>query len=379
MLASIELQHLRIPFRSAFKHASAERAETDSVLATVTTSESVSGHGEGCPRVYVTGETTASCFQFLEAHRASILTIRDLATLRRWVEENGAIIDKNPAAWCAIETAILDAFGKAAGLSIEELLGLPPLAGTFHFTAVLGAAKPETFSKQLAQYVQLGFREFKMKIAGDEATDLRNFAALTAECPGASIRFDFNNLWQTAPEAIRYVAAFGPNFWAFEEPLRANDYDALRELGAVLKRPIILDESFCRIEQFAPIAADAERWIPNIRVSKMGGLLRSLAIAERCTTLGMKFIIGAQVGETSILTRMALTVANTHRQNLRAQEAAFGTYLLTTDITAAPLMFGKQGELTAPEPKPGHGIALISPHEFSLKLPLPRAGRIDPL
>jgi L-Ala-D/L-Glu epimerase len=83
--------------------------------------------------------------------------------------------------------------------------------------------------------------------------------------------------------------------------------------------------------------------VPNIRISKMGGLLRSLAIAEECQKRGIKFIIGAQVGETSILTRSAISLANAYRDNLIAQEGAYGTHLLEHDITDAPIMFGKGG------------------------------------
>ena len=77
----------------------------------------------------------------------------------------------------------------------------------------------------------------------------------------------------------------------------------------------------------------------------MGGILRSLAMAEEAKARGIPIIIGAQVGETSILTRTALTVANQYRDILLAQEGAFGTYLLEHDITDTPLMFGKGGML----------------------------------
>ena len=77
----------------------------------------------------------------------------------------------------------------------------------------------------------------------------------------------------------------------------------------------------------------------------MGGIIRSLDIAEKATELCIPIVIGAQVGETSILTRAALTVANTYRKNLAGQEGAFGTHLLEKDITQVPIMFGKGGKL----------------------------------
>ena len=135
-----------------------------------------------------------------------------------------------------------------------------------------------------------------------------------------------------------------------EEPLQVGDYDGCRQISQQLGLPIILDERFLRSDQFGCLQADPQSWIINIHISKMGGMLRSLAVAE-------------QVGETSILTRAALTVANQCRDNLLAQEWAFGNYLLEHDITNTPLMFGKGGRL---DPQPlsrqlGLGLSFAKP------------------
>jgi len=89
----------------------------------------------------------------------------------------------------------------------------------------------------------------------------------------------------------------------------------------------------------------------------MGGILRSLKIIETATKHGFRFIIGAQVGETSILTRLALSLANAHRTNLLAQEGAFGTYLLEHDITGNPIQFKKNG-LVSTESITGNGLGI---------------------
>jgi L-alanine-DL-glutamate epimerase-like enolase superfamily enzyme len=77
----------------------------------------------------------------------------------------------------------------------------------------------------------------------------------------------------------------------------------------------------------------------------MGGLLRSLVVAQRCRERGFAMIVGAQVGETSLLTRAALIVAQAARDIVIAQEGAYGTLLLEHDICEPPLMFGRGGEL----------------------------------
>jgi hypothetical protein len=70
---------------------------------------------------------------------------------------------------------------------------------------------------------------------------------------------------------------------------------------------------------------------------------------ESARSAGLKLIIGAQVGETSLLTRAALTVADASRDILIAQEGAFGDLLLEEDICSEPLVFGPGGRLDVGE------------------------------
>ena len=116
-------------------------------------------------------------------------------------------------------------------------------------------------------------------------------------------------------------------------------------LSAALGCPIILDESLVSIDQLGFLEATPDRWVLNVRVSKMGGLLRPLDVVAACRARGIPLIVGAQVGETSVLTRAALTVAQAARPNLLAQEGAFGTFLLERDVCDPPLMFGAGGML----------------------------------
>jgi len=112
--------------------------------------------------------------------------------------------------------------------------------------------------------------------------------------------------------------------------------------------PIILDESFLNKGHFEPIDTTNNNVFVNVRVSKMGGLIRSRAIARLLSDAHIPIIIGAQVGETSLLTRAALCLANEFDDGVIAQEGAFGTLLLETDITHESLMFGPKGRLVCP-------------------------------
>jgi L-alanine-DL-glutamate epimerase-like enolase superfamily enzyme len=347
LLSSIHASALSIPFKVAFKHASAERAATQSVWVQCRAADGVIGHGEGCPREYVTAETLQSAQRFITEHAAGWLAeIRDFESLVLWVRDHAEAIDDNPAAWTAVELGILDVMAKREGRPLEAILGLPPLDGRFRYTAVIGDGPARQFEAQLANYVRAGFRDFKIKLSGGAARDGEK-ARLLAEVGVAPthVRADANNLWRDADEAIRALKTLQFPFCALEEPLQAGDYKGLERVARELDTRIILDESLARASQLAAAAGLGERCIVNLRVSKMGGLVRSLRLVRAIGERGLGLIVGAHVGETSVLTRAALTVAHAARDRLVAQEGAFGTHLLERDVTETPIMFGPGGVL----------------------------------
>lgn len=347
-LADLRASALTIPFKTTFRHASAKRAATQTFWVEAE-AEGARGYGEGCPREYVTAESLQSAATFFFAHRAQWRdALQDVSALRAWCDGNAAAIDRNPAAWCAVESALLDLIGTVGECSVESLLGLPDLEGTFRYTAVVGDEPPPQFAAQLERYAGAGFQDFKIKLSGNTARDLSKVRALeSAGLRGASVRADANNLWENAETAIRHLEALQFGFRAIEEPVRAGDYAGMSRIGEALDAPIILDESVLRAAQLDLVSARPERWIINLRISKMGGLLRSLDMVQELRRRRMALVIGAQVGETSVLTRAALTVAATARDILVAQEGAFGTHLLARDVVDPPIMFGRGGHLDA--------------------------------
>ncbi|MGE0557155.1 MAG: mandelate racemase/muconate lactonizing enzyme family protein [Burkholderiales bacterium] len=362
-LESVTTSALCIPFRSAFRHASAERAVTQALWGEARSNDGTVGYGEGCPREYVTGENIDSALRFVSLHAPDLRrSVCDVASLHEWVVRHAADIDGNPAAWTAVEIAILDLLGKLEGETVENLLGEPVLSGVFRYTAVIGDATPEEFSAQLGKYLKAGFHDFKIKLSGEAGRDLAKVRALVAAgIPPQSVRADANNLWPDGGAAIAALGALDYPFFALEEPLHAGDYAGMRLIADALGVKIILDESLLRIGQLDDLGSLQASCIANLRVSKMGGVMRSMEMVNELRRRGMPVIIGAHVGESSVLTRAALTVANGARDLLAAQEGAFGTYLLAHDVVDPPLMFGAGGVLdvaAAALDGPGWGLAI---------------------
>ena len=345
-----------VPFKVVFRHASASRDRALNLIVAARAEDGDVGYGEGCPRDYVSGETIASGLDFIRRHAGSLAaSVDDVASLEAWIARHADDIDRNPAAFCALETAILDLFGRVAGKRLEELVGMAPPNATVRYSAVLGNAPHPAYLWQLRRYRKRGFADYKVKLSGDAARDRRKTQALAGTA--ARVRFDANNLWASADDCIRHLTSLPGTAFAIEEPLEVGDLDGFRTVGAALDLRIVLDESVLRVGQLEALT-DAERWIVNIRVSKMGGLLRSMAVARRASRLGVGVVVGCQVGETSLLTRAALPVMQAAGDALVAAEGAFGTHLLRRDLTTPCLMFGNGGLLHPGRATDGPGFGL---------------------
>lgn len=347
-IRSLQIYSLNIPFKVTFKHNSAERATTQSILVSTQTFKNNIGLGESCPREYVTKESVQSCFAFFQKHQKDILnTIHSLDELKKWMFVNKEEINKNPSAWCAIELSLLDAMSKDRSESVEKTIGAPELGGSFQYSAILGDSSIETFEAQVQQYKNFGFIDFKIKISGNIETDNEKFKTLSSVIPEAKIRLDANNIWQKAKDVLHYSKSINIEPLAIEEPLQPMDFEELNRLARQSQFRVVLDESFYNEEHFDLLGSSKGKVLINLRISKMGGILRARKIAKKAIEENIPLIIGAQVGETSILTRAALTLANENRKNVHAQEGAYGTLLLETDITNNPIMFKENGVLFA--------------------------------
>ena len=244
-----------------------------------------------------------------------------------------------------MELAILDLIGNVTRRPVEDVVGAPRLSGCFSYSAVLGDAPPLAYRWQFHRYWKRGFRDFKVKVSGDPERDRAKMRVFRNRSdPSLRVRLDANNRWTSVEECVGHITAMGRGISAVEEPLQAGDLDGFARVGEECGARIILDESITRVEQLERLD-DPARWIVNVRVSKMGGIIRSLHLASEAAGRGLGIIVGAQVGETSLLTRAGLAVMNAVGDRLVAAEGAFGTHLLQQDLTGSCLMFGDGGVL----------------------------------
>ena len=363
-LKSVEILPLSIPFARSFDHATKSRATSDAVVVRITDGDGVRGYGEALPRPYVTGEDVASMVAALRSRVIpevlgrefeSGIAVLDQALAAAWSPPQGtgpSVIAWN-ATRCAMELALLDWAFRRSSQSLSEWLA--PARNQVVYTGVIDATDPETAGTLASRYADNGFRRIKLKVGiGDDLPRLE--AVRRAVGDRVAIRVDANGAWDaaTAVKALKALRVFGIE--AVEQPVGSRDLAGMRRVREESGIAVVADESLVTMQDAQALVREQACDVFNVRVSKCGGLLASKAIADCGLSAGLKVQIGAQVGETSLLSAAGRHLAS-HLSQLESAEGSFGTHLLTEDITADPIMFGHEGR-GGPIVGPGLGVTV---------------------
>jgi pimeloyl-ACP methyl ester carboxylesterase len=224
------------------------------------------------------------------------------------------------------------------------------------YSAVLGNDEPWKTRFLIDQYCILGLKDFKVKLSGkleEDREKLRSIEELTAwhGVTGHRIRVDANNLWADAPEqALEYLRALDCDLFGVEEPVRPRDVEMHSRISVALGAPVILDESLCTLADLERYDRAPGRFIANLKVSRVGGPLRALRLVDALRARRWPVIVGAHVGETSVLTRAAMLVAAAAGDELAGQEGAFGSRLVEREPVSPSLKWGRAGVLDLRRP-----------------------------
>ena len=372
----IDVVTARLPFRFSFGHALAERSESTNVYVRVVLDDGTVGYGEGVPREYVTGETVESAVTALCERQAPALLGRSLSgpgDVEAAVNE-AAPLDATPhanSAHCALELALLDACGKHFGRPVSTWLA-PSSAPFVTYDAVIPFASPKKLAAIALVVRALGIRQVKIKVGDDLDRDLRALRLLRRLLgPRADLRVDANSAWKSADEALAAITAMRRlRISAVEQPLPAGDIEGLAEITARTTETIIVDESLCTYDDALALIEARACNAFNIRVSKCGGLLSSMRIARLAMENGLACGVGAQVGESGILSAAGRHLAAAIGSP-RYVEGSGGSLLLEEDLTEERVLPGRRGR-ARPFAGPGLGVhvkeAVLERHSLDRRI-----------
>jgi L-alanine-DL-glutamate epimerase-like enolase superfamily enzyme len=368
----VELQafHVRIPLRKPFRHASYTRTSTDNVLVRCALEDGTVGFGEGVPREYVTGETIDSAMVLLKdsdlrsqlepvgdfpaaAALAERLQLKPIPGDDRRCQGNGAR--------CATEMALLDAYGRHFGQPLSAVVGLlaPDLLEVKPWVRYSGAITTGSlgFKIRLAALSMwlYRFQQIKVKVGIAGHDDVARLHSIRKRAGSKmDIRIDANEAWSSrdAVQRILELKPFGIS--AVEQPVPHEEVACLAEVRQQTALPIMLDESLCGQVDAQRVADGGLCDLFNIRLSKCGGFIPSLRLAQFARSRGLGYQLGCQIGETALLSAAGRHFASNVR-DLRYVEGSYDRHLVREALGTRNLTFRWGGWAPALQ-GPGLGV-----------------------
>lgn len=340
-----------LPLGKPMKMAGVTIATADNVLVRIEADGGLVGWGEAASAPTMTGDTQGSLLAAIR-HLAPPLVGADAWMRPALVRKLGHALYGNTGAHSAIELALVDLAGRAAGLPVIDLIG-GAVRGAVAPMWLLGNATPAEDAAEARQKLAQGFRFFKVKVGaktidGDIASTLAVRNALGAELPICADA----NCGYTAAAARRYLDGTREAALLFlEQPLGAHDLAALAALVRSSPIPLGADEG---IHSLADVTAHAQAGAGGVslKLIKLGGISAAVEAARLCERLGLAVNVAAKIAESSIASAAAIHLA------CAAPAVEWGVSLthfyLAEDIVKQPLTLADG--LVALPTAPGLGV-----------------------
>ncbi len=360
---------VRIPLKKPIRHASHTRSDTDNVVVRCTLADGTQGYGEGVPREYVTGETIESAFSLLQQSDlpGQLDDCPDFADAVRLGENlRLAAIPgddrqcQGHGARCAVELALLDAYGKHFGqpLSAVTPLVVPEMHEPKKWVRYSGAITSADGWKAKMAALKMrfyGFRALKVKVGIEGQNDVKRLMAIRARVgTHMDLRLDANEAWSPSNVVQRIVELKPFRIASVEQPVPHAEVACLEHVRRETGVPIMLDESLCsRVDAERAVAAKTCDFF-NLRLSKCGGFIPTLRLAQFAAQHGIGCQLGCQIGETAILSAAGRHFAASVG-GLRWLEGSYDRHLVKEALGTQDVTFGWGGRARA-LPGPGLGV-----------------------
>ena len=302
----IELWPVDIRITDPFVVATGARTMAQNVFFRTTLAGGALGYGEAAPFPEVGGET----------REASVAAAKELATsligqpasdFRALGQRLYADLPAQPSARCGLETALVDAYCRAAQQPLWALWGGSDVRAR-ETDITIPIADLDNSVRLSQQWYARGFRLFKMKVGQDVDGDVRRLEAVHRLLPGIAFIGDANQGY-SQEACLAFVAGvrrFGGNLVLLEQPLVREDLDGLAALRHLTGIPVAADESVRSLEDAKAVLSKQAADYINIKIMKTG-VASALEIASFALASGLRLMIGGMV-ETRIAMGCSLSL-----------------------------------------------------------------------
>ncbi|MGD9725954.1 MAG: dipeptide epimerase [Nitrospiraceae bacterium] len=306
-VTKIEFWPVDIPITDPFVVATGARVTAHNVFVRVTLGSGIQGYGEAAPFPEVGGETRESCLVSMAMLGKSLIG----QSVRRYKYLAGLLAElsngSQPAARCALETALLDALCREAGIPMWSLWGGADLRERESDITIPIVDRSKTLELARRWYVD-GFRLFKMKVGRHVDEDIARLEAVHQALPGIAFIGDGNQGF-TREECLAFaegVKRFGGTLVLLEQPLAREDLDGLSAVRHLTGIPIAVDESVRSLSDARTVIEKQAADYVNIKIMKTG-VIEALEVASFVRAAGLRLMVGGMI-ETRIAMGCSLSL-----------------------------------------------------------------------
>ncbi len=303
---AVRVATLDMALRAPFGISRGSLGTAANVLVAVELSDGTVGHGEAAPFPAYNGETQSAALGGL-AHAVKWLPGRDAADWRAIAAEFRAA--EGPAggsALCALETALLDAVTRSAGVPLWRYFGGAGTVLETDMTVTTGT--PGEAAEAALDIRRRGIRIIKVKIGGPRGpdADLDRICAIHEASPRSPLILD-GNAGLGRAEASLLIAGLksrGISPVLLEQWLAKRDLDGMRALAGESGWRVAADESVSTAAEARLVADAGAAQVINVKLMK-AGIAEALEVAAVARQAGIGLMIGGNVESVLAMTASA--------------------------------------------------------------------------
>lgn len=361
-IEAIDLWHIRSPLVRPYPLSKVYGTLThaEAVFARITTEDGLFGWGEADPLQPFTEEWAGGVMAFLADRAAPRLLGRDASEGAAIRSDLDAIASGNPTAKGAVDMALHDLAGHAAGVPVHALLG-GRLRDAIAVLWPLGSGDTDESIAVVDEKLAEGYRTFMIKTGSRDVADdaARTLALINTYHPEVQFIADANQGW-TESEALRFAHLIGAApLTLLEQPVAKDNREGLKRVRDASLVPVSADEAVFSLDEAARLAAERAVDVFSIKPSKNAGLAASRKIAALAEGHGIDILMNSMI-EFGVTQAASLHLGATLPNLMDCGHA----YMSTLRITEDPTDFGalvEDGMARVPD-APGLGISVDVDH-----------------
>ncbi|MBM3528848.1 MAG: dipeptide epimerase [Alphaproteobacteria bacterium] len=307
------------------------------------------GYGHAMPTVSIHGAGAKAGLDYLLPR----LIGRDPFSIAEIMQDIDNALAGQPSVKAAIDMALHDLAARRLGVSLDALLGGRRRAAIPQGRIV--PLKPPAEMAEVARALAAeGYPMIKLKWSGDPDLDVARTAAIRqAVGPATTLMLDTNQSYSAKTFIRTFARVERFDIALVEQPVPAADRDGLALITRTIPASVEADESAGSVDDVFRLVSDRVVDSINLKITKLGGIRKTLAAATICHAGGVSCRLGAAFGP-SLLQAFSTHVAAVF--HTLESPCELSEHLHLTDDPFTPLLM-KDGLIAVPTAI-GCGVAL---------------------